>query len=380
VERIQTINPERIRWCCDDRGITPEQLAEEAGIAQATMQAALEEGKGLTFQQLRRIAEYFNRGILFFLEEGEVREEQVHTPQFRTITNQKPDLPGTVQALIERVEHQREVYLTLREDLDDEPITFQPPDVPNDSVPAARIARQWLGLNGQKSFDEYRAAVEDKGILVFRSNGYAGKWQISKQSPIAGFAIYNEVCPVIFVRKEDAEARQTFTLMHELGHILLHRRSFIDEQEDLYSYTGHEREASVFAGRVLIPDERLRDVNVQAKPEDVAEYVEWLRPYRKAWGVSGDVILLRLKDIGAVTQADYDEYRRENARREMPRKEGGSRKYRHREPKHVFGETFVRTVLDALYARHITLARASTYLDNLKVRDIHKLKGYYAGL
>ena len=54
--------------------------------------------------------------------------------------------------------------------------------------------------------------------------------------------------------------------------------------------------------------------------------------------------------------------------------------YRYREPKHVFGDTFVRTVLDALNARHITLAKASSYLDSLKIKDLHQLENFYAGL
>ena len=38
------------------------------------------------------------------------------------------------------------------------------------------------------------------------------------------------------------------------------------------------------------------------------------------------------------------------------------------------------TVLDALSARHITLAKASSYLDNLKIKDLHLLERYYAGV
>ncbi|MGZ5052648.1 MAG: hypothetical protein ACXWF8_16665 [Methylobacter sp.] len=58
----------------------------------------------------------------------------------------------------------------------------------------------------------------------------------------------------------------------------------------------------------------------------------------------------------------------------------GNRQYRHREPKHIFGDTFVRTVLDALDARYITLAKASSYLDNLKINDLHQLERHIAGL
>ena len=57
-------------------------------------------------------------------------------------------------------------------------------------------------------------------------------------------------------------------------------------------------------------------------------------------------------------------------------REGGNRSYRHREPIHIFGDTFVRTVLEALQTKEITLARASGYLDNLKIQDVHELERY----
>ena len=54
--------------------------------------------------------------------------------------------------------------------------------------------------------------------------------------------------------------------------------------------------------------------------------------------------------------------------------------YRHREPSHIFGDRFVRTVLDALNNRYITLAKASSYLDGLKINDLHQLERHYAGV
>ncbi len=36
----------------------------------------------------------------------------------------------------------------------------------------------------------------------------------------------------------------------------------------------------------------------------------------------------------------------------------------------MFGDAYVRTILDALSANHITLNKASSYLDNLKIKDL----------
>jgi Zn-dependent peptidase ImmA (M78 family) len=279
------------------------------------------------------------------------------------------------------VERQRAVYLSLREDLDDtQRPRFSPPDLPQHDVrSAADIARQWLSLAEENGFDTYRAAVEARGVLVFRSNSYNGKWQIAKESPILGFTLYDQDCPVIVVKKRASETQQSFTLMHELGHLLLHKTSSIDDEQDLQSVDGRERDANAFAGHLLVPDAFLAGIDDAQRPGEVSQYDEWLKPQRKAWGVSGEVILRRLLDSGRLPREYYTAYRKWRERSAEVPKDGGSRMYRHREPKHVFGDTFVRTVLDALNARQITLAKASSYLDNLKIKDLHELERHYAG-
>ena len=52
------------------------------------------------------------------------------------------------------------------------------------------------------------------------------------------------------------------------------------------------------------------------------------------------------------------------------------RSYRYREPLSLFGESFVRTVFDAFSHQQLSLARASHYLDGLKIKDFYKLNEY----
>jgi Zn-dependent peptidase ImmA (M78 family) len=363
--------------------MTPEDLAHELDISASTMDRLMAGKDGLSFNQLRRIAAFFGRGVFFFLETEPIDEALVHTPQFRTLANQKPELSSKLKALIERVEKQRDIYLSLREDLDDsDSPSFTPPDLGQHEPRAgARIAREWLGLTSQNSFDQYRQALETRGILVFRSNGYSGKWQIPREDPILGFTIYDQVCPVILVKKQTWESQQTFTLMHELGHLLHHKSSYIDDEQDLMSHAGRERYANAFAGHLLVPSSRLRNILDTDRPKDVSQFDQWLEPQRRAWGVSTEVILRRLLDEARLLEREYRAYRTwRSGITVTPTKKGGNREYRHREPRHVFGDSFVRTVFEALGARNVTLAKASSYLDSLKIRDLHKLERYYASL
>lgn len=382
MDRIQSINMERVKWCCADHGMTLDELACEIDVAPSTIAKALSGEGGLTFNQLKKLAATFGRGTLFFLEPGGINETKVHSSQFRTLSNQKPELSTRIKLLIERVERQRAIFLSLKEGLDPEQIiSFAPPPLDGLSIPeAAKRVRVWLGLGDRNSFDTYRQAIEARGLLVFRSNGYNGKWQIAKESPILGFSLYNPECPIIVVKKLVSEPRQSFTLMHELGHLLLHRASSIDDEEDFYSQSGMEQEANAFAGHLLVPDSFLRSIRDDLRPVKVDEFDDWLEPQRQAWGVSGETILRRLMDAGRISQSAYLAYRQWNSSRVFAEKEGGSREYRCREPKHIFGDGYVRTVLDALGSRRITLAKASSYLDNLKIADLHKLESYYAGV
>ena len=382
MHRIESINRDRIRWCANERGMSIDYLALESGVPAKALARLMEEGTGLTFAQLRMLADYFGRGVLFFLDHGPVDEERVHTVQYRTLTGQKPDLSPAVRKLIERVERQRELYLALREDLhtEDYPV-FRPISVRADQpASAAATVRSWLRLGQMNTFDQFRLAVEAKGILVFRSNGYAGRWQIAKDSPILGFSLFSDVCPVIVVKKSRAETQQTFTLMHELGHLILHRASSIDDAADMQSRVGHEREANAFAGHLLVPDAFLAEIRDDERPAAVEHFDTWLAAYRQRWGVSGEVILRRLLDAGRLPQERYTAYRAHVRSLLFDEYEAtGSRAYRHREPKHIFGDKFVRTVLDALNAHRITATKACSYLDGLKLTDLHSLERHVAG-
>ena len=71
MDRI-TINPQRLRWACDDRGVSADELAEAVSAGTKTIAKAMRGEDGLTFGQLRSIAKFFNRGVLFFVEKGPV--------------------------------------------------------------------------------------------------------------------------------------------------------------------------------------------------------------------------------------------------------------------------------------------------------------------
>ncbi|OED38232.1 hypothetical protein AB833_20485 [Chromatiales bacterium (ex Bugula neritina AB1)] len=377
MERLDNINVERIRSTAALHRLTLESLFDELKIANSTLDKLNESQSGLTYSQLSKIANYLNRGVLFFMEPGDVDESEVKTARFRSLENQKPLLSRKLRIIIENVERYRDVYLTLREYINEEPMPFIPRQMPSDPESAADIARDWLGISLDNSFAATRVALEAAGALVIRSNGYHGRWQVPKDEDVLGFSLYFDVCPVIFVRKQEAESRQLFTLAHELGHLLLHRTHFIDGRKEFYAKSKHEAEANRFAGLFLVPDEALRQIVDKDKPSSVLAFADWLRPQTKLLGVSTETILRRLRDAERITNREYNDYRQWRSEQIQAQSEGGSRIYRHREPRHIFGDHFVSAVIQAFRESRISLVQASQYLDNLKAEDVRKLEAYY---
>lgn len=379
VEKVTDFNAGRIIWCCQQNNVDETQLADELDISEATINKALHLGGALTINQLQKIADYFHRDLLFFFEDAPVNDETAYSAQFRTIRNHKPTLSRKINVLVRRAEEQRQVFVDLFEDTEEYGLTKWDTNriarQQGESIKDFALrARNWLELSERNKFDTYRLALEKAGILVFVSNGYQGRWKIDPASSVTGFSLYYETCPLIATKKQRNPVIQSFTVMHELGHLLLHRTSSIDEEHDMRTYRGHEKEANEFAGALLVPDNFLARIDMANFPRAVTDFDEYLSAHRNAWGVSGDVIIRRLRDEQLIKQSDYEAYVTfKNSLTYNDNSDGGQR-YRATEPLHMFGRLFVTTVFEALHTEQITINKASKFLDNLKLDDLRRLE------
>ena len=378
------INASRLKWCLESLELPQNIFAEKLKISIKTIEAVWQNEPSLTIKQLQRVAKFFNRSMLFFINPNEIKEEKILSPQFRTINNRKPIHSRKIRFFIEQVEKHRKIYLSLLEDLEDEFVSEWYPNnlslIKKNNIERSVVIRDWLDLNDKLEFKDLREKIEEKGIMVFVSNSFNGSWQIAKNELVRGFSLYYDVLPIIVIKKQ-SEGAQAFTLFHELVHLLLHKNSVLDYEDDYHSDSGIEKEANRIAGNILIPDNFIENINIKELINlEVNQIDKYLDNFSKNWCVSNEAILVRLLHKNLINKSLYISYQNFRdylfrKKKEEP-KNGFPRSYRHREPLNIFGKQYVYTVLEAYHSQHITLAKTSTYLDNIKIEDVHKLVDY----
>jgi Zn-dependent peptidase ImmA (M78 family) len=143
--------------------------------------------------------------------------------------------------------------------------------------------------------------VDALGILVM-VNGVVGNNNQRKLDPaeFRGFALSDDLAPLIFINGADTKAAQMFTLAHELAHIWL-GRSALDNLHPIPSAThGVERWCNDVAAELLVPLTAFHEEFY--KKEALPEALQRLARHFK---VSTLVILRRIYDTGSLTKEQF---------------------------------------------------------------------------
>jgi Zn-dependent peptidase ImmA (M78 family) len=322
------IQPQLLRWACERAGVDradveqkfPQFQAWETGAAQPTL------------KQLESFARatYTPIGYLF-LPEPPV--EKIPIPDFRTPSNERighpsPDLLDTIYVCQQRQEWFRNYARTTGE----KPLAFVGSACVQDEViaAAARI-RTALGfdINQRRQMptwtDALRHFIEQAdglGILVM-CNGVVHNNNYRHLDPkeFRGFAMADDLAPLVFVNGADTKAAQMFTLAHELAHIWLGQSAVSDSQPTILPNEQVERWCNQVAAELLVPLEAMRsEYNSESfLPEETTRLA-------RRFKVSTLVILRRILDVGGLNQQEFWEaYHAEVERlRAIPRSSGGN--------------------------------------------------------
>jgi len=302
------VKPELFRWACKRCGAGGEGLYErfpklekwESGEAKPTLKQ-LE-----TFARAARVSV----GYLFL---SEPPEEKLPIPDLRTIGGRgvrrpSPDLLDMLYLCQRRQAWYQDYALSMHDEL----LTFVGSAKITDETNevAARIREHLgFGLDERRQCSTWTGALrlfieraEDAGVLVMVS-GVVGS---NNQRPLdpdefRGFALADELAPLVFINGADTKAAQIFTLAHELAHVWLGESALSNVGPNSKPRQRIEAWCNRVAAEVLVPLEALR--NELGQGEALNAVPDLARTFK----VSTLVILRRILDARCISRTEFEQ-------------------------------------------------------------------------
>jgi Zn-dependent peptidase ImmA (M78 family)/DNA-binding XRE family transcriptional regulator len=308
------VTPEVVKWARQRRELSREAAAQRINVTPARLDSWESGTARPTFRQARTLAQKFNVpfGYLFL---SSPPAQVITLPDLRTVANRpltsaSPELFDVLQDVLRKQEWYRDYQqsegaeglpFVARYSLTDDPRQI-----------AADICAT-LSIGGDlrrraTSWDNFLRLLirqaEGAGILVLRS-GIVGNntHRTLSVDEFRGFALSDELAPLVFINAQDGKAAQIFTFAHEIAHLWLgqsgisnldYRRPSWQQEHDV------DRLCDQVAAEMLLPSKEFLarwrdDRDIQENLEDLA------RQYR----VSEFVVLRTAYENGKIGGRDY---------------------------------------------------------------------------
>lgn len=363
------INPATLTWARDVSHVTVEELATALNVKPGRV-IELESGNALpTFRQLTLMAAKLDRPMGFFFAPPPAAPDLPETADFRG--RRHDELPADLVREMRRAEHHRDAMLDLTgppaHRIPDGEITWRT------VATRAYALRKFFGLTdafvppesqNNQVFNFWRGLLEENGVLVFQAT------KISLEI-FRGLSIHHDDLPMILVNGADSPMGRTFTLFHEVAHLINRTSGLCALRETV----DEEAVANNFAANFLMPESAIRDrLSGPAEPDML---VEQLARHFKVSMVAAAVRLRRLdviddEDLEAVRSASDENWLR--AREAQKNKEGFVPPWRLRY--RDLGPAYIGAVARALEDRRVDLVDA-TYLLNARLPMVEQLLDEY---
>ena len=368
------VNPQMVSWARNRAGLTIEEAAEKF-----THIAAWEAGTSFpTYPQLERLADEFKLPVAaFFFPEPPtlppIRES------FRTLPDTEFDqIPRQVRFLLRKAKALQINLTELTQGRNPAPRLITRDLRFPDNISIARMAvhvREYLGIplaeqyqwpEDETALKAWRSALQASGIFVFKD--------AFRVDTYSGFSLYDDEFPIIYVNNSSAKTRQTFTLFHELAHLLFHT-SGIDTLEDRYIPRLPEQQRRLeilcnrFAAEFLVPEAAFNEAMASRDhSERAAEQVA------ERFHVSREVIYRKFLDRGWIDEAEYTRA----ALIWGGQRTGGSGGNWYRTQITYLGREYMELAFRQYYQNKIDDEQLAEYLDT-KPRNVGTLEEYFSG-
>ncbi len=316
-----TFNPRIFEWARSTAGLSLEEAAHAIGLKDAhgvsgpnrlgLLEAGKEEPSRPT---LVKMAKAYRRPLLvFYLDEPPKKGDRGQ--DFRTLPGGVEPLYNPVlDALLRDIRGRQSILKSLLEDAEAERLRFVGSATLETPVQALseritnhlkfdlRVFREQKTI--EDAFGYLRAAAESSGIFVLLVGNLGSYHTNIPIETFRGFALADEIAPLVVVNDNDALSAWAFTALHEIAHLWLGATGvsgWVDGQPI-------EQYCNDVAAQILLPPRELEEFAQIGKPglEELAERISRFADQRN---ISRAMVAYRVLRIGAINEKTWKQLR-----------------------------------------------------------------------
>jgi len=390
---MPNVNPNILLWARETAGLTPEDAVKKLDINDARGVAALDRlasleagGDPPSRAMLVKMAKHYRRPLLtFYLNDIPRRGDRGE--DFRTL----PEPVGKTEAgLVDAVvrdlrARQGLVRASIEAAGEAQRLPFIGSMVRDDGVAAVVASIEViLGFERalfrskaqlQSSFAYLRALTEAAGIFVLLVDNL-GSWHTTiSVEAFRGFALADDVAPLVAVNANDSPGAWSFTLFHELAHLWIGATGVSGGMAE----RAIEKFCNDVASELLLPWAEIAGLDItEATPFAVT--MAQITEFAIARNVSSTMVAYKLHRAGAISFERFKQlktaYRqaflaRKDAEKERNADKEGGPTY-HIVRKHRVGTTLIRFVERMMHEGNLSTTKAGKVL-GVGAHNVHAL-------
>ena len=286
-------------------------------MAAADRLAALERGENEPSRPvLVKMAQHYRRPLLaFYLAEPPPRGDR--GADFRRLSvARRPETEALIDALVRNVTSRQGMVRALLEAEDETvPLPFvgslSLSGSPSDAREGLRsvlghdltASDYYAQHDPRDAFALLRSKVEAAGVFVILKGDMGNYQSAIDVDAFRGFAIADDVAPFVVINDNDSVPAWSFTLLHEVVHLLLGQTGISGDTDP---GTESERLCNNIASEWMLPAETLRQVEIG---RDVTVQQQRIGEFARPRNLSHTMVAYRLRRAGRLDQQTFNRLR-----------------------------------------------------------------------
>jgi len=306
-------NPEIIKWARERSGLSLDEAAKKLNLKSSKQSGAsilsdYESGqKEPTSKKVGEIAKLYHRPLLtFYLSKPPVIQKKGE--DYRTIPDSIPlEANGNVDAIVRDIFVRQSIVseaLIDSDDAENKDFVGCFKDMPDVTDAVAYIYKRFnISISefrrqgtAHDAMGYLRKQVEKEGVFILLIGNLGSHHSSVSTSYFRGFAIADKIAPFIVINDNDSKSAWSFTLLHELTHVLI-GESGISNNSISHKI---EKYCNDVASNILLTQDDLSTVKID-DPSNFDELSAVLKERASFYNVSPSLIAYRLLRDGRIS-------------------------------------------------------------------------------